>query len=231
MKTFITLLLIGLSAIALVTSNAFLSKLNIRLHSDTFINGILQYQIFALLLAILVCLVTLKANPNSKELLSFGNLNEIASKEIWMGINGKTSWLRNGVSLLLFISFGTGIFMYGGLEQTQSLDNFKWGFIPYIILFSASNAFSEELIFRIGINGNLQGYLEPKYIFLISAVMFGLPHWGGNPSGPVGVIMAGVLGYILSKATHETKGIGLALIIHFVQDIIIFTAVFMMNNK
>ncbi len=220
MKTFQTLLLVGLSAIALVASNAFLSKLNIRLHSDTFINGILQYQIFALLLATLVCFITLRTNPSSKELLDFGNLSVIASKEIWMGINGKTSWLKNGISLLLFISFGTGIFMYGGLEQTQSLDNFSWSFI-----------LSEELIFRVGINGNLQGYLEPKFIFLISAIIFGLPHWGGNPSGPVGVIMAGVLGYILSKATYETKGIGLALIIHFVQDIIIFTAVFMMNNK
>lgn len=43
--------------------------------------------------------------------------------------------------------------------------------------------------------------------------------------------MAGVLGYVLCKATLETTGLGIAWVIHFVQDVIIFTALFMMNVK
>jgi membrane protease YdiL (CAAX protease family) len=59
--------------------------------------------------------------------------------------------------------------------------------------------------------------------------MFGLPHYNGFPSGAIGIIMAGVLGYVLAKASYETKGLGIALGIHIVQDIIIFTGIFMMK--
>ena len=69
------------------------------------------------------------------------------------------------------------------------------------------------------------------FIQIISAVLFGLPHYFGNPSGFIGVVMAGVLGYVLCKATIETKGITIAWIIHFVQDVIIFTALMMINIK
>ncbi|TAE80973.1 MAG: CPBP family intramembrane metalloprotease, partial [Bacteroidetes bacterium] len=68
-------------------------------------------------------------------------------------------------------------------------------------------------------------------VLLLSAILFGLPHYAGFPNGPIGVVMAGVLGYILSKATYETQGIGIAWVIHFLQDVIIFTALFMMNSK
>ncbi|HHX23791.1 MAG TPA: CPBP family intramembrane metalloprotease [Thermoanaerobacterales bacterium] len=68
-------------------------------------------------------------------------------------------------------------------------------------------------------------------ILIISAILFGLPHYFGFPNGFMGVLMSGVLGYILCKATIETKGLSIAWAIHFVQDIIIFTALLMMNVK
>ncbi|MFN3299563.1 MAG: type II CAAX prenyl endopeptidase Rce1 family protein [Sediminibacterium sp.] len=66
---------------------------------------------------------------------------------------------------------------------------------------------------------------------MTSAILFGLPRYFGNPKGIIGVIMSGVLGYILCKATIETRGISIAWTIHFVQDIIIFTAIMMMSIK
>jgi membrane protease YdiL (CAAX protease family) len=53
----------------------------------------------------------------------------------------------------------------------------------------------------------------------------------GYPNGVIGVLMAATLGYILSKATYETQGLGIAWSIHFVQDAIIFTALSMINIK
>ena len=93
------------------------------------------------------------------------------------------------------------------------------------------NSLTEELIFRFGIVGSLFNHYPKLTVLIISAILFGLPHYFGWPSGFVGILMSGVLGYILCKATIETKGLSIAWSIHFVQDIIIFTALFMMNVK
>ena len=85
------------------------------------------------------------------------------------------------------------------------------------------------MIYRFAINGNLVNETSKQTVLIVSAILFGLPHYMGYPNGIVGVIMAGILGYVLSKSTYETQGIGIAWAIHFIQDVIIFSALFMMN--
>jgi hypothetical protein len=121
--------------------------------------------------------------------------------------------------------------MFLGVKYTDSLSNFKWWFIPIVLLISLTNSFGEEMIYRFAINGNLINNTPKITVIVISAVLFGLPHYMGFPSGIIGIIMAGFLGYILSKITYETQGIVIAWTIHFIQDIIIFTALFMINIK
>jgi membrane protease YdiL (CAAX protease family) len=71
----------------------------------------------------------------------------------------------------------------------------------------------------------------PQKIFLISAVIFGLAHIKGMPNGFIGVILAGLLGYILSKSVHETNGIFWAWFIHFLQDVIIIGSLFLIESS
>lgn len=229
MKMFYTLLIVGIATVLLVTAATFANHISLQIHPDNFVNGLAKYQTFALLVGILTTTVVLILNPESKQFLNIGQLNTIAEKEKWLGINGKSSWTVNGLQLLFFISFATGIFMFLAVKYTNSLDNFQWGFIPLVLLFSLTNALTEELIFRFGIVGGLFNHYPKLTILVVSAILFGLPHYWGNPGGVIGVGMSGVLGYILCKATIETKGLSIALTIHFVQDIIIFTALFMMN--
>ncbi|AHF00172.1 hypothetical protein THITH_11215 [Thioalkalivibrio paradoxus ARh 1] len=59
---------------------------------------------------------------------------------------------------------------------------------------------------------------------LISAIAFGAPHLRGMPNGLIGAIMAGFLGWLLAKSVIETHGIFWAWFIHFVQDVVIFSA-------
>ncbi|MDZ4714742.1 MAG: hypothetical protein SH819_04660 [Cytophagales bacterium] len=54
--------------------------------------------------------------------------------------------------------------------------------------------------------------------------MFGLPHFFGTQNGVFGVIMSGLLGWLLAKSVIETKSLGWALLIHFLQDVVIFGA-------
>jgi uncharacterized protein len=231
MKAYITVFIVSVATTLLVFSAKILTQINVVLHENTFLNGMFKYQIFAFMIALILLIITINISPESKTILRFGDIGNIASKEKWLGINGVSSWRKNGLQFLFFISIPTAIFMFLGVKYSNSLHNFKLYFIPIILLFSILNSFSEEVIYRFSINGNLLKVSNPTIIFLISAILFGLPHYWGFPTGVVGVIMAGMLGYILSKATYETSGLGIAWGVHFMQDVIIFTALLMMNVK
>lgn len=231
MRITLTILLAGAAGLLLMNGNRLAQAFGFQLHRNPFINALAQYQLLALLVAFTVLISALLIQPHSKHLLSIGNLSAPAVKEKWLGINGTSTWLSNSMSLLLFISVATGIFMFLGLKYSNSLNNFQWWFMPYVLLFSFTNAFAEEIIFRFGIISALEGQYSKLAILLVSGIMFGLPHYFGNPSGAIGVVMAGILGYVLCKATLETKGLAVAVGIHFVQDVIIFSAVMMMNMK
>jgi uncharacterized protein len=225
MKMFYTLLIVGIATVLLVTANNFTNGITIQIHPNTFVNSLAKYQLFALAVGILVTMSILVISPESKQFVNIGQLNVLAEKEKWLGINGKSSWKINGLQSLFFISSATGIFMFLSVKYTNSLNNFQWKFVPLIVVFSLTNSITEELIFRFGVVGGLFNYYTKPTIMIVSAILFGLPHYFGWPSGFVGVL-------ILCKATLETKGLSIAWMIHFVQDIIIFTALFMMNiNK
>lgn len=229
MKIFYTILIVGIATVLLVTAETFINEITLQIHPNSFVNGLAKYQVFALIVGILTTIAILISTPQSKKFLNLGQLSIIAKKEKWLGINGKSSWTVNGLQLLFFVSLATGIFMFLAVKYTNSIGNFQWSFIPLVLLFSLTNSLTEELIFRFGIVGGLFNHYPKLTILIISTILFGLPHYFGFPNGFIGVLMSGVLGYVLCKVTIETKGLSIAWAIHFVQDIIIFTALFMMN--
>lgn len=231
MRITYTILIVGLATAALLTAGKVLPLITFTFHPNHFIDGLIKFQAFALTLSLITLIAVSKLFPQSKELLVIGELGKMAVKERWLGINGKTTWTKNAFQLLFFISTGTAVFMFLGVKYTNSLGHFNWWFVPFVLLFSLTNSFAEEIIFRYTVVGILNNHHPKIFVQIISAVLFGLPHYFGNPSGIIGVIMAGVLGYVLCKVTIETKGITIAWVIHFVQDVIIFTALMMINIK
>lgn len=219
----------GIAAtLLLYLATHYIPQTGIQLHTNPFINKTIQYQTFALVLAFAVMFITLKAAPQSVQLLKTGQLNGMAEKMTLLGISGKKSWKSEFFSLLFIISAATFGFMY--FTRVPHAGVFKPELIFWIVLFSLTNSFGEEIIYRFGINGMLTGYAPASTVFLVSGLVFGAAHWGGNPGGPVGMIMAGVLGYVSSKATSETGGLGIAWALHFVQDVIIYTFLIRANT-
>jgi membrane protease YdiL (CAAX protease family) len=96
--------------------------------------------------------------------------------------------------------------------------------IPLVLLFAATNAWTEEILSRFVIVAGLHGKLSPDAICWISSIIFGLGHFFGTPNGIFGVIASGILGWLLAKSVFETKSLGWALLIHFLQDVVIFGA-------
>jgi membrane protease YdiL (CAAX protease family) len=58
---------------------------------------------------------------------------------------------------------------------------------------------------------------------VITAVLFGLRHYYGQPSGPLGVVMAGIAGWFWARSMIETRGFFWAFFIHMVQDVVILS--------
>ncbi|MBU3995487.1 MAG: hypothetical protein KKF42_06900, partial [Actinobacteria bacterium] len=54
-------------------------------------------------------------------------------------------------------------------------------------------------------------------------VIFGAAHYFGIPGGPVGSIMAGFLAWFATRSIQDTRGIGWSWLLHFLQDMLIFT--------
>ncbi|CAM4221604.1 CPBP family intramembrane glutamic endopeptidase [Paenibacillus endophyticus] len=99
---------------------------------------------------------------------------------------------------------------------------------PLILVFALMNAFSEEIIFRFSFVAVVSKYGFSPYVAQgLAAVVFGVVHYFGNPGGILGVLMAAFIGWFLAKSMLETKGFFWALTIHFLQDVVIFSALFM----
>lgn len=98
--------------------------------------------------------------------------------------------------------------------------------VPLAVLVALVNSFVEESICRIGVIVALNGVYEDGKIATVSGLLFGSAHYFGTPGGFTGAIVSGFLGWFLAKSILETKGIFWAWLIHFLQDIIIVTALF-----
>jgi membrane protease YdiL (CAAX protease family) len=232
MTTFLTILLVALAIAGIFSLGSIVPKIKTMLHPNSMVDYQIKFQALQLVLAAIFLTVVYFLNPeNFKMFFRVGNMNAHISEISWLGITGKETWFEIATSLGLFITLGTAIFMFFQLKKADMDYHYLLFSLLWAIPFSITNAFSEEAIFRIGIVSPLYSVLTVSIILLISGAMFGIPHYFGTPSGVIGVLMAGFLGWLLAMSLVETQGIFLAWAIHFVQDVVIITSMILMSNK
>jgi membrane protease YdiL (CAAX protease family) len=95
--------------------------------------------------------------------------------------------------------------------------------LPAAVAFGAFNAAQEEFRFRAGFLATLVPAVGALPAVLMTSALFAFGHWFGHPSGPVGVGMAFLAGFVLAKSMLDTRGSGWAWIMHGVQDVLIFS--------
>jgi uncharacterized protein len=232
MAVILPILVVTLAGFGIFQIRTLTTKIKFTLHSNSLIDQTIKFQGAQLILAAIVLVTSYFFNPKSfAAFFCIGNVHAHISKIAWLGITGNETWLEIATSLGLFITLGTAIFMFFQLKKAGADYRFFLFSLFWAIPFSITNAFSEEAIFRIGIVSPLYGNLSIPIILLISGIIFGLPHYFGMPSGIIGVLMAGFLGWLLAMSLVETQGIFLAWAIHFVQDVVIFTSIILMSKK
>lgn len=135
------------------------------------------------------------------------------------------NWNAYGPIAAILFTMGTaGLMSVSATSQNGTFNAYFYSLLPLVILLSATNAWSEEIFTRLVIVAGLHEKLSNGSICWISAVIFGAPHFFGTPGGLFGVVTSGALGWVLAKSVIDTKGVGWALLIHFLQDIAIFGA-------
>lgn len=180
------------------------------------------YQVIALLVAVAV--VQVVRLITGAGLPRWGDLSAPSRRMRLLGVAEGESWKRIGVTFAIIISAVTALFL--GIGYWDQITQLRWGAwaIAFIIAIplSMTNALTEELITRWAIVAAFSG-LWARYAPWASALLFGGVHWFGIPGGPIGALMAGFLAWLLTRSIQDTKGIGWAWIIHFCQDMLIFT--------
>ena len=190
---------------------------------DPFLKEMLSVQIPRFTIGVLMVLVMLGLVQRFERFFFVKGKLDAEAAPIPLIMNKPSSWRILGPAISAAMCLGLLVFVlaFGSLPSLQSLSGVL-PLLPFVLLFAASNAFGEEMIYRAPWLGALEGPLGPVHALLITAVFFGLEHFYGVPYGVVGVIMAFIPGWLMGKAMLETCGFFWAWIIHLSMDTVIF---------
>ena len=165
--------------------------------------------------------------------LCIGDLKQKASRINWLGIKeNQITWGKLAIISGLLISLGTillTIITVTNVSEIKGLGNWL-SYLPLILVLALANSFCEGLIFRSAIMATLKDELPKNQLVLIAALFFGISHFYGAPGGPLGVIMSGLLGWYMCRSMYETKGFVSSWMIHAMQDVVIFSTIFLLGN-
>jgi membrane protease YdiL (CAAX protease family) len=165
--------------------------------------------------------------------LTQGDLQVKAKKIGWLGIGAnKISWLRLSVVSGLLIALGTILLTFITTIGVSSAQGFPTLLVrlPLILVFAAANSACEGIVYRSAILGALRGILPKGQIVLLSGAFFGIAHYYGVPGGILGAVMSGILGWFMARSMYETDGFVSSWIIHFMQDVVIFSTLCVFGN-
>lgn len=199
-----------------------------RLAGNQFIDGKLKYQIATFIIALVVLIITFALSPqHARTYYRLGNLDAYTEAVKWLDIKPTDTWKKVGINFAIIVSLATGAFVFFNVIKGEDINPEHIWMLPFILVLSAFNAFNEEAITRLSVVTTLHGILSRPVVYIVSALIFGIPHYFGIPGGLLGSLMAGFLGWLLAKSIAETKGMFWAWFIHFLQDVIIFTGLFL----
>ena len=126
------------------------------------------------------------------------------------------------MTLLLIFGVLLPVYLYSTLHPQIDRVHRLLLVLPWAVATSALNAANEEFQFRSVLLARLRNVVPPGEAFLFSAVLFGVGHYFGQPSGWGGVLLTGFAGWIWAKSMIETRGFAWAFATHLVQDLVIF---------
>ena len=151
-----------------------------------------------------------------------GDIRAKIEKSRLLRIKNPEPWIKIALIFSAVFASVTALFLIAvnGFPLETFASN--WFLIPLGFLIATINAFNEEFTLRAAPLGELNPVIGKSNSILVTATYFGLGHYFGVPSGVLGVLLSGFLGWFLGKSMIETKGFFVAWLVHFITDIPIF---------
>lgn len=179
---------------------------------------------FTLSGAVLVCLTLIGSGITRRDLfLCVGNPGAPAQPIPFLGLRWPVPWSWLGPAFMVVFALVLSPYLYLTVHPNFNVSERIVRAFPWSLAVAILNAASEEFQFRSVLLAHLKGVFPPAEMILLTAVFFGMGHYYGQPSGPLGVLMAGFAGWIWARSMIETRGGLWAFLIHVVQDLVIFT--------
>lgn len=154
--------------------------------------------------------------------LRVGDWRAQVNSRLLSHVRSSISWARFAWIVLGVFGVVLPVFLYSTLHPQIARLHGILPLFAWALATATLNAANEEFQFRSVLLARLQSVVGKGEACLISAALFGINHYFGQPSGWAGVLMAGIAGGIWAKSMVETRGIGCAFVTHFVQDVVIF---------
>lgn len=181
-----------------------------KLHSMEFLDKQIKYQLVFFIVALLVSLfIIFISNNDASQTFAVGNIS---------------SGSKLGFILVAVFGVVTTKLAFPMWHQVaQAIACFKrYGF--FIAPLAAVNALSEELIYRgVLVHGTIN-FFTPWQIAALSALLFSVAHIRGQASGLFVIFGSAIVGWFLATSVMQSHGLFWAWCVHFIQDIVIFTA-------
>jgi membrane protease YdiL (CAAX protease family) len=179
---------------------------------------------FTLLGAVLISFTLIGSGITRRDLfLCIGNPAAPAKPIPFLGLRKPMPWTWLGPAFILVFALVLAPYLYLTVHPNFNVSERILRTFPWSFAVATLNAVSEEFQFRSVLLAHLRESFRPDEAVLLTAVFFGLGHYYGQPSGPLGVLMAGFAGWIWARSMVDTRGGLWAFLIHMVQDIVIFT--------
>lgn len=172
-------------------------------------------------LVIIAVLFLLKKRRDAFFLVT-GDTGAPVERVRWLDIKEGERWDKLGRNFAVILSLGTLAFLVFAGRPPMDIAIRALPFLPAVLLAAAFNAFNEEMTYKASFLSVLQDVVGKHQAPWLMAAYFGIGHFYGIPYGVIGVLMAGFLGWFLGKSMLETRGLGWAWFIHFIQDVLIF---------
>ncbi len=190
------------------------------------LNFLLTMQLFILPVSFLVLgAMYLYERVNFRLFFRAGDVFANAHPVKLLGFRNTSTWKKVGPVITLIATIVTMVFTTITIIQMRGVVNTRvLTLFPFALLLALTNSWSENIFGRFSVVAGLYGRVKPNYIYWTSAVIFGIPHYFGTPGGLLGILLTGILSWLLAKSMYETKGLFWSWFIHFILDMLIFTA-------
>jgi uncharacterized protein len=191
----------------------------------------LLYQPLSAIIAIVTVLAVRLLVPRGTSFLRAGDLQAPVTGIQWMGITPSDTWMTIGLTTGAAITLVTAVVVWLQSGKPAGVGFKELPLAALIALpFAIVNSAVEEAIFRLAICNAMSTIAPMMTVAIISGVLFGVPHYFGNPGKVPGVLLAGFLGWLMCLSMLQTQGIAWAWGIHFVQDVVIIAILFAVSG-